>query len=65
VVGRYDLHMTTHNFRVPNFRIRGCSLTKRQMTAIVRKVIRERNAATTSSSLATKKVAPHKTPKRK
>jgi len=57
--------MTTQNFRVPNFRIRGCSLTKRQMTAIVRKVIRERNDATASSSPAAKNVTQLKMPKRK
>ena len=51
VIERYDLHMTTHNFRVPNFPIRGCSFTKRQITSIVRKVIRESGAQPVAKSL--------------
>jgi hypothetical protein len=52
--------MKTEKIRVPNFPIRGCSLTKRQRISVVRKVMRERCAATPPFSPTTE-ISPQKT----
>jgi hypothetical protein len=57
--------MTTYSFRVPNFPIRGCSLTKRQRVSLVRKAMAAQRAAEEVTASKTSIVATQKTLKEK
>jgi len=57
--------MTTYKFRVPNFPIRGCSLTKRQRISLVRKAMVAQRAEEEAAVSKTSIVSTQKTLKEK
>jgi len=57
--------MTTYKFRVPNFPIRGCSLTKRQRVSLVRKAMAAQRAEEEAAVSKTSIVSTQKTLKEK